>query len=57
MGNFNPRCISCSQSENEDNPLMKFYSRGKYGEKFVCFNCIKKNKKIMNRYEENLMEI
>ena len=56
MGNFNPMCFFCSQPETEDNPLMKIYSRGKYGEKFICFNCIKRKIKIMNRYEQKLME-
>ena len=56
MGNLNPICISCSKPETEDNTLMKIYSRGKYGEKFICFNCIKRKIKIMNRYEQKLME-
>ena len=50
-----PVCMFCQNKEEEDNPMMLIYSRGKYNGHSICWACLKKKHAAKLKYEERLM--
>lgn len=56
MGTTQPKCILCGSYETENNPLMIVYSRGKRGNQAICWCCIKKKIKTLEKYQRRLYQ-
>ena len=52
-----PICMFCQNQEEEDNPLMLIYSRGKYNGFYICLNCLKKKHETKLKYEQKINEV
>ena len=54
MGNTIPKCMLRQKSETEGNPVLEVHSRGKRGGQLICWICIKKKIKTLEKYERLL---
>ena len=54
MGNTIPKCMLRQKSETEGNPVLEVHSRGKRGGQLICWICIKKKIKTLEKYERRL---
>ena len=58
MGNIPLKCDFCDETSDENNdPILKIFSNGKWGGMYVCWSCLKEKIEAILIAEEKVAQI